>query len=176
VKYIALIRGINVGGNRIIKMTALREMFEDAKATEVVTYIASGNVVFQHDERSAAKLTEKLQRTISKASGFDVTLTLRTARELAAAIDANPFAGEPDKRLYCMFLPARIPAGSLSTIDAKAYGDERFELIGRELYFSMPNGVGRSDLLGKLVSIKALAGGTMRNWRTVVALSKLGSD
>jgi uncharacterized protein (DUF1697 family) len=175
-KYVALIRGINVGGNRIIKMTALREMFANAKATNVVTYIASGNVVFQHDERSAAKLCEQLQRTISKASGFDVTLTLRTAREMTAAIDGNPFAGEPDKRLYCMFLPARIPVGSLSKIDPKAYGDERFELAGRELYFCMPSGVGRSDLLGKLTAIKALAGGTMRNWRTVLALAKLASD
>jgi uncharacterized protein (DUF1697 family) len=170
-KYVALLRGINVGGNRVIKMTALREMFASAKASDVVTYIASGNVVFEHPERSAAKLTETLGRTISKLSGFDVTLTLRSAKELSSVIENNPFAGEATEHLHMMFLPGRIPAGSLASIASP--GDERFELVERELYFCLPNGLGRSQLVGKMSSVKALAGGTTRNWRTVLALADL---
>ncbi len=172
-RYVALLRAINLGGKRVIKMAALRDMVVSAGATDVVTYIASGNVVFEHADRSTTALTTKLAHSLSNAAGFDVTLTLRTARELAALTTANPFAGEPVERLQVLFLPSRVPASALAGIDAAAYAPERFVLTGRELYFCLPNGVARSVLMGKLASAKSLAGGTMRNWRTVTALVAL---
>lgn len=171
--YAALIRAINVGGRRAIKMAELREMFTAAGAHDVVTYITSGNVVFDHAESSATKLTARLERTISKATGFDVSLVLRTGRELTRVVEANPFPEEPTAHIHVVFLHERVPARALDSIDPRSYEPERFVLRTRELYVFLPNGVGRSDLAGRLVNAKAIGGGTMRNWRTVTSLVDL---
>ena len=173
--YVALLRAINVGGNRMIKMTALREMFEAAGATNVVTYIASGNVVFEHAERKPTTLTAKLEQVIGKRAGFAVPVILRTARELGALIEANPFAGEPDKSLHVLCLPMRVTAAALPAIDPKKFAPERFVLVGRELYVCLPDGVGRSPLIATLTAAKGLAGGTLRTWRTMLKLHELAT-
>jgi uncharacterized protein (DUF1697 family) len=162
VRYIALLRGINVGGNRIIKMADLRAMFVAAGATDVETYIQSGNVVFTHWRASSAKLEER----IAKDTGFDVPVVLRTAAEWTALIDANPFTtcGE---HLHVFFLPKATPCTVVAT------KPERYETVDREVYACLPNGLGRSKLAVALM--KALPTATARNWRTVQQLHAMAS-
>lgn len=175
-KYVALLRGINVGGNRAVRMDALRNVVEKAGGTNVATYIQSGNVVFDHPSRSEAKLTTLLADAIAKAFGFTgFSLTLRTAPALAGVVEHNPFAGAPEGDLHVLFLPAPVPRSKLDSLTGVATRRERFDVVGRELYLCLPDGLGRSKLAAAANRHKALAGATARNWRTVQALIELAS-
>ena len=89
--YVALLRWINVGGNRMIKMADLRTVFVAADADDVATHIQSGNVVFTHPARSERTLAAELEKRIAKAAGFPVPVVLRTAGQLARVIEDSPF-------------------------------------------------------------------------------------
>jgi uncharacterized protein (DUF1697 family) len=172
-KYVALLRGINVGGKRSIRMADLRAMIEAAGGNNVVTYIQSGNVVFDHASRSSANLTVQLGRAISKAAGFDVDVVVRTAGELGDAIENRPFKDAAPETLHVMFLPERVTAAKLASIDPAAFVPDRYAIVGRELYLCLPDGLGNSKLAATLLRHKALAGATARNWRTVLAIAEL---
>ena len=174
--YVALLRGINVGGNRMIKMADLREVFVAADADDVATYIQSGNVVFTHAARSEPTLAAELEKRIAKAAGFPVPVVLRTAGQLARVIEDSPFPDADADHLHVAFLAARPPANA-PTIDARAFAPERCAAVGRELYLYLPDGMGRSKLAAAvLAKPKAIgAGGTARNWRTVLKLNELAS-
>jgi uncharacterized protein (DUF1697 family) len=174
--YVALLRGINVGGNRMIKMADLRDVFSGADADDVATYIQSGNVVFTHPARSEPALAAELEKRIAKATGFAVPVVLRTAGQLARVIEDSPFPAADADHLHVAFLPAR-PSVDAPTIDARAFAPERFAAVGRELYLYLPEGMGRSKLAAAvLAKSKAIgAAGTARNWRTVLKLNELAS-
>jgi len=171
--FIALLRGINVGGNRVILMADLREIFDDAGAKDIVTYIQSGNVVFTHAARSPVKLTAALEARIAKATGFAVPVVLRTAAEWAAVLAANPFADSDPDHLHVAFLVGPPPAAALAALTPEAYLPERCALVGREIYLCLPDGLGRSKLAGAVAKVKSVAAATTRNWRTVVKLHEL---
>jgi uncharacterized protein (DUF1697 family) len=173
VKYVALLRGINVGGKRVIRMADLRAMFEASGGTNVVTYIQSGNVVFDHAARSSSTLSKQLGTALSKAAGFDVELVVRTAKEFDAAIADSPFPAAAPESMHVMFLPGRVAAESLGSLEPKTFAPDRFVLTDRDVYLCLPNGLGNSKLAATLFRHKALAGGTYRNWRTVLALAAL---
>jgi uncharacterized protein (DUF1697 family) len=160
-RYIALLRGINVGGHRIIKMADLRTMVVAAGARDVETYIQSGNVVFSHAHASAAEL----EKQIAKATGFDVAVILRTADEWNALIAQNPFTDAAN--IHVFFTAAPV------TCSVVASKPERYEVWDRDVYVDLPNGLGRSKLAGSLA--KALPGATARNWRTVLQLKEMAS-
>jgi uncharacterized protein (DUF1697 family) len=174
--YVALLRGINVGGNRVIKMADLREVFVAADAIDVTTYIQSGNVVFTHAVRSEPTLAADLETRIAKAAGFPVSVVLRTAGQLARVIEDSPFPDADADHVHVAFLAARPPA-SAPTIDTGAFAPERFAAVGRELYLYLPDGMGRSKLAAAILAKPKAIGarGTARNWRTVVRLSELAS-
>ena len=172
--YVALLRGINVGGDRMIKMADLREIFIASDADDVETYIQSGNVVFTHAARSERMLAAELEKRIAKAAGFPVPVVLRTAGQLTRVIEDSPFPNADAEHLHVAFLTARPPANA-PTIDALAFAPERYALVGRELYLYLPDGMGRSKLAAAVLARpKAIgAGGTARNWRTVMQLHEL---
>ena len=156
-KHIALLRGINVGGNRIIKMADLRQMFVDAGARDVETYIQSGNVVFSHPRPTVARF----EKAIAAAAGFDVQVVLRTADEWAAL--AHPF--ELDDHVYVYFLQTAAPLAVVAT------APERYVVKQRDVFVYLPDGAGRSKLAGAIG--KALPKATARNWRTVQQLAAM---
>lgn len=158
VRHVALLRGINVGGNRSIKMADLRAMFEAAGARDVVTYIQSGNVVFSHPRPTAAGF----EHQIARATGFAVPVVLRTAAQWAKL--AHPF--EDDDPVHVFFLPAPV-----KRLDVVAAAPEAYVTKGREVFAYLPNGAGRSKLAASLG--KALPQATARNWRTVRQLHAL---
>lgn len=168
--YAALLRGINVGGRHLLKMTTLREVIEAAGATKVATYIQSGNVVFAHTTRSRAPLEAKLAAAITKAAGFPVPVVLRSAAELAAVIAGNPFVPAPHEHLHVMFCPREPVATALDKLDATAFAPDRWALHGCELYLHLPNGIGKSKLAVSASRLTPLEQATMRNWRTVETL------
>jgi uncharacterized protein (DUF1697 family) len=171
--FVALLRGINVGGNRIIKMADLRDMFAAAGARDVETYIQSGNVVFGHAARSTAKLAADLERQLAADAGFPVSVVLRTAAELAGVVAANPFGKADVELLHVSFLATALPADALAAVDAKAFAPERYAVAAREVYLHLPGGMGRSKLVGAVMKVKAMAPATARNWRTVLTLNEM---
>ncbi|MEO7092758.1 MAG: DUF1697 domain-containing protein [Polyangiales bacterium] len=169
--YVALLRGINVGGRHSLKMATLREVMEACGATHVETYIQSGNVVFGHAARSAAPLQTKLAAAITKAAGFPVPVVLRTGAELAAVIATNPFAKAPVEHLHVMFCAAQPAASAFDKVDAAVFAPERWSIGARELYLHLPNGMGTSKLAVTVSRLAPLKEATARNWRTVQTLA-----
>jgi uncharacterized protein (DUF1697 family) len=174
--YVALLRGINVGGRHALKMATLRALIEAAGGTTVETYIQSGNVVFGHAARAAGPLQAKLAAAITKAAGFPVPVVLRTAAELAAVIATNPFAKAPGEHLYMMFCAARPGPTAFDKLDAKAFAPECWAIGAREVYLHLPNGLGNSKLAVSLSRLAAMKEATARNWRTVQTLAGMIAD
>ncbi|CAH1214420.1 hypothetical protein PAECIP111892_04022 [Paenibacillus auburnensis] len=174
--YIALLRGINVGGHKIIKMQDLKAMFESLGCGNVRTYIQSGNVVFESGEPSEEGLVPIIEKRIRETFGFEVPVILRTAEELESAIKASPFQLETEedyKRLYVSFLDQAPSAGSLEKLIPYGDGADKLQVVGKELYILYEVSVSQSPLfkvsLDKLLGVQL----TARNWNTVNKLAAL---
>lgn len=152
-------------------MADLRALVVEAGGEAVTTYIQSGNVVFEHPTRSPRALESELERRIATTTGFEVTVMLRSASELAAVVRANPFAGVEPTKLLVAFLSAEPAAGAVATMDRAAFVPEEFVLSGRDVYLHLPNGAGRARLPAALGALQTPA--TIRNWRTVTKLLEL---
>jgi uncharacterized protein (DUF1697 family) len=163
-RYIGLLRGINVTGNNMLKMDALRSMCESIGLRDVQTYLQSGNVVFSARRADAA--------AIRKAIGMNVAVILRTADELRDVIARNPLPTDEPSKLLVTFYDRELPPEAHETIlRAAANGPEQVHVSGREVYALFPNGMGGTKLLAALSHKKI--GGTGRNWRTVTKLLEL---
>jgi uncharacterized protein (DUF1697 family) len=166
-RQIALLRGVNVGGNKRVEMARLRALLEELGYRDVRTYVNSGNVVFSGPRRSE----QHLEAAIAKAFGFEVPVVLRSRDELADVVDANPLrdiATDPAKHLvvFCAAKPS-------TDLDPADFAPETFQVRGREVYLWMPGGI-RDSPLAKLLATKALGDkSTARNWRTVEKLLAL---
>ena len=169
--YIALLRGINVGGHRKILMADLRAVFIAAGGDNVTTYIQSGNVVFGHSARSPKKLVAELEQMIESATGFAVPVILRTTTEWASVITDNPYPHAEPTSLHVAFLAAAPDPGAAERIDRANFAPEDFIVQGREIYLHLPNGMGRAKLPSRMGPLMAPA--TVRNWRTVEKLFDL---
>ena len=170
-RVVALLRGINVGGKTKLPMTTVRHVFEHAGASDVVTYIQSGNVVFSHPARSMAQLGRRLEDALVQGAGFPVPVMLRTAAELAAVVAGNPYPNAQPNQLHVLFLAAKPSAVAVRSIDAEKYLPEEFTVAGREVYLYLPNGMGRAKLPSPLSKLGTPW--TARNWKTVTTLHDL---
>jgi uncharacterized protein (DUF1697 family) len=173
--YAALLRGINVGGRTRVSMADLRELFDELGATDVQTYVQSGNVVFASSERSAAKLEHAVEKQIKKALGLDVRVLVRTAAQLAKVAKANPFlkAKKDEAALHVTFLKEKPAAAKVKAIDPEVGGADEFRVASREIYLHFPNGYGRTKLNNTFFEKKLAVPATTRNWRTVTKLVDL---
>ncbi|HKY21917.1 MAG TPA: DUF1697 domain-containing protein [Vicinamibacterales bacterium] len=175
--YIALFRGINVGGNQILPMKALKTILEKSACSDVRTYIQSGNAVFRRASRDAAALSKQLAVAVSKSHGFEPRVLARTLKELEKASAANPFPeaeGDP-KSVHLFFLAERAKKPDLKALEALRTPTERFILKDKVFYLHTPDGLGRSKLAAraeKLLGVEA----TARNWRTVKTLIEMAKS
>jgi len=173
--FVALLRGINVGGSHTLAMADLRAVIAEAGAGNVATYIQSGNVVFTHEDRSSDKLAADLARGIETFTGFAVPVVVRTGPELGAVVAANPFPGQ-EATLHVTFLSSDPDPGSLDAVDAvdaAAFSPEEFVLVGRQIYLHLPNGMARTKLPKALDVFPTPV--TTRNWRTVLKLAEIAA-
>jgi uncharacterized protein (DUF1697 family) len=167
-RYVALLGSINVGGNRL-KMAELREALEREEFSDVETVVASGNVLFSHDERPSDGLAEKLAYVVRDRFGIDTFAAVRSRDELAAAIADNPFRQDGDaKYVHTIFLDQPLDRASFEVF-ANAYdGPERLAPGDREFFVDFREGVARSKLdpaMAKAKVIKSRA--TARNLRSL---------
>jgi uncharacterized protein (DUF1697 family) len=170
--FIALIRGINVGGNKLVKMADLKVRCEALGLSDVRTYLQSGNVVF----RTAIKDRAKLAKDIEGALGVEAKVILRSAAELQKVIEANPMPAEAErepKGFVVVFLEAKPAAAAMQSLRDAYSGPETMHLHGAELYIHYGAGMGKSKLTNVLIERKLGVAGTARNWNTVTALRAL---
>lgn len=174
-RYVALLRGINVGGNKKVSMAQLRELMEQLGYTDVATLLQSGNAVFTSKEKSPAKVIKQLETAIAKEFGFEVSVILRTRDELEAAIQANPLPGADDapSQFLVMFLSDVPDKKKLQAIDPAAYLPDEFRVVGREIYARFPNSIRDSKLATVLGGARLGVTPTGRNWNTVKKLLEL---
>jgi uncharacterized protein (DUF1697 family) len=170
--YIALLRGVNVGGNNKLPMKILSTLCEAQGCSGVRTYIQSGNVVFRAGDKVASKFPSKLTSEIKKELGFEPKVILRTAAELQTVVKSNPYltANVDTKFLHVMFLADEPDLTKVVKLDPECEGGEAFSLRGREIFLYLPNGAGRSKLASYAFDKVLGTAVSTRNWNTVQKL------
>jgi uncharacterized protein (DUF1697 family) len=177
--YVAMLRGINVGGQKIIRMENLRASFETLGFRRVRSYVQSGNLIFEAMRSSSDNLSMIIEERILSEYGFSVPVVLRTADEVKKIAIGNPFLNEKgidSSKLHVTFLSESPTQAALGKLAALNSHPDQFRVKGREVYLYCPDGYGRTKLSNtafeKLLSIDA----TTRNWKTVNTLVKMSSE
>lgn len=173
-KYVALLRGVNVGQN-ILKMERLRELCSAMKLKSARTYVQSGNIVFEADG-PATKWAQALERKLAGETRLPVTVIVKTMEEMGAVLANNPFLKEKGidgTRLHVTFLQSEPEKSAVERLANIKAGVDRFRWIGSEIYLHCPEGYGISKLsngaIEKALSLRA----TTRNWNTVNKLHEM---
>ena len=174
--YIALLRGINVGGHKIIKMDQLRKAFEGLGFEDVTTYVQSGNVVFKSPKKASVDLSRKIEEMLFQRFSMSVPVIVRTAEEVDDVLRNNPFLKEHGidvTRLHVTFLSHTPQKAALKGLNEIPVGPDRFHCRGQEIYLHCPNGFGGTKLSINAFEKVLAVGATTRNWNTVNKLFEM---
>src|SRR5687768_3454552 len=171
-RYVALLRGINVGGKNLIKMTDLKACFEDLGFQDVRTYIQSGNVLFSATG-SNAKLTKQVETALSKTFNYQSRVVVRSLKQMKDIVTNAPkgFGSDPATYRYdVLFLKEPLTAEkAMKSISIKEGVDEAFSRKG-VLYFSRLNSKATQSHLNRIASMPVYQSMTLRNWNTTTNL------
>ena len=175
--YVALLRGINVGGRNRLPMDELARSFEQAGCVSVRTYIQSGNVVFAAAPSIALDARESVEATVSARIGADIPIVLRSAADLARVVDENPFLDESHdfRALHVGFLAGKPPQDRVSSLDPDRSPPDELVVSGKEIYLRLPNGMSGTRFTASYVERVLATPATFRNWRTVQNLLKMAT-
>ena len=170
-RYIALLRGVNVGGNKKVAMADLLALMQRLKFEEAKTLLQSGNLTFRTAGKNAAQLERQLEAEVLERLGLETRFFVRSEDEWKSVIAANPYPKEAKAdpgHLLVLFLEREPEAANLKALEAAVKGRERFRPGGRHLYMVYPDGVGTSKLTHAVIEKKLGMRGTARNWNTVM--------
>jgi uncharacterized protein (DUF1697 family) len=169
--YVALLRGVNVGGKARVAMAELRALFEELGFKEIHTFIQSGNVVFS----SRSKPTPgALESAIDARFEITTTVVVRSASELDRVVSNGPFPGSDTAHLHVGFMTKAPPDDELAKLDVQRFAPEQVVVIGAEAYLLLPLGMGRSKLASYL-DRRLRVPMTVRTWNTVNSLLALAT-
>lgn len=177
--YIGLIRGINVGGKKMVKMAELRDFLSELGFENPRTLLQSGNFVFGSEEKSTEKLEQLLEAEAQAKLGLDAAFFVRSVPQWDDVIRHNPFpdGAETDPSHLLAVITKQAPdLKPLRELQERFPGTEQIAVSHANLYVFAPDGIGTSKLLGASSWTKATSSGTARNWNTVLALQKLASE
>ncbi len=175
-RYVALLRGINVSGANMIKMETLRQSFESLGFKNVVSYINSGNLAFDCVKAAEAKLVQKIEDVINRDFGLSISVMVRERSYIADVLANNPFEGqyETHKQMHVLFMRDEMPADKQASLAEQQTNREKFAVKGREIYSMLLDGVAESVLFRKnFIEGKLKTPTTARNWRTVQKIAGL---
>lgn len=176
--YIALLRGINVSGHKIVKMELLRKVLSELDFKHIRTYIQSGNIIFESKLSDIPKLEMQIANQIEKHFGFSVPVTVVTPEELDSVISKNPYTKEnlsDATQPYVSFL-SEIPKNEdLEILKAIDFQGDQFIGIDKTLYLWYANSAGNSKLSNAVIENKLKLRSTARNWKTVLKLYELAT-
>ena len=177
--YISILRGINVSGQKLIKMDALRNSYEKLGFSSVTTYVQSGNVIFTGNNAKPNELTQTITLQIEKDFGFDVPVIVLTIDNLKQIIDSNPFLKHSDKDttyLHVTFLSSKPQKNDFKAIEEKKLNGEEISFADNAIYLYCPNGYGKTKLTNSFLETKLKVGATTRNWKTTNELLKIAQE
>jgi uncharacterized protein (DUF1697 family) len=175
--HIALLRGINVGGNTL-RMERVRALFAELEFAAVRTYVQSGNVLFAA-ARPSAGLAALIEGRLAQETRLPVCVLIRTPAQLKRIVAANPFLKEPGidaRKLHVTFLAGRAPKRGLAALGAVNSRADRWHPAGEEIYLHCPDGYGRSKLNNSAIERLLATRATTRNWNTVRALCEMSGE
>lgn len=174
-RYVALLRGINVGGHAKLPMADLRALLASLGHGDVATYLQSGNALFTSPRDNPDELAQEIESRIAGDLGLQIRVLMRTPDEMAAVVDSNPYksAVETPTRLHVSFLLEQPSRERLEELDAERYLPDQFEVGDRVLYFWLPNGAAESKMMRDLPERRLGVVATTRNWNTVTKLLDL---
>ncbi len=174
--HVALIRGINVGGHKMVAMADLRALIARLGFADVRSVLQSGNLVFRGSGAGGASLERKLEAAARTRLGLEADFYVRTARQWQVVIRSNPFPDEAARdpgRFIVMVLRDTPGAAPLRALQAAVTGTEAVRARGQQLYIVYPDGIGRSRFTSALIERTIGTRGTARNWNTVLKLGAL---
>lgn len=174
--YVSMLRGINVGGKRRVKMDDLKEFYASMGCLNVQTYVQSGNVIFQHRDSNGSKLAGKIEHSLNEHFGLDIAVLIRTKEELKKLIEKNPFADKDESKLHVIFLSSKPQKISTNQIDRYVAAEEAYSISDKEVYLFCPNGYGRTKLSNNFFEKTMKVTATTRNWRSVNTLYSMSSS
>jgi uncharacterized protein (DUF1697 family) len=173
---VSLLRGVNVGGYKKLKMSDLAELYVSLGFTAVRTYVQSGNVVFLVDNRDIKSVAKRIEKELKTRLNLEVNVFVRTRSELAKLVDKDPFKKNEPNRVHVTFLsakPDKIPTDKIRAV--RGHG-ELFSIQNREVFLFLPNGQGKTKLSNsffeRILNVRA----TTRNWNTVTALLNMAEQ
>ena len=174
-KYVALLRGINVGGNNMIKMEALRASLTALGYKNVQSYINSGNLVFETGKADEKKLAKKIHDAILKDFGFDISVMVRPMSVLVDLVKNNPFEGQfdNDKNMHVFFLEDELPEEKKAMLFAQGNDSEAFAVIDHHVLCLLKIHILDSAVGKGFIDKKLKVASTARNWRTVKTLAEM---
>lgn len=174
--YIALLRGINVGG-KVLKMADLKDAVAKLGFQDIRTYLQSGNMVFRAAKGENGELARRISDAIRDHKSMDVTVMVRDTVEWAKIVAANPYpqAHEFPKTVHTFILDQMPEASRLDMLTAKEAGSDEWQIVDGTLYLYTPDGLGKSTL-GDVVERTLKVRMTARNWNTVLALAEMTSE
>ena len=168
---ITLLKGINVGGHKKIRMEELAVLYRSRGFSKVTTYIQSGNVIFSTEASDMPDILKKIDEAIEKKFGFRVDLVIRTAKEMQQVLKKNPFPSFDETKLHVVFLSA--PPENMNSGAAGESTGGKWSLAGRELYLFCPDGFSKFKFPPELSEKKMKVVATARNWNTVNKLFEI---
>jgi len=175
-RYVALLRGINVGGRNLIKMAELKACFEEHGFRDVATYIQSGNVLFEADERSSKRLAQRIEEMLAARFDYQASVVLRTRAQMRSIEERAPdgFGRQPDRYRYdVLFLKSPLRANSaIESVPVKE-GVDHVDAGPGVLYFSRLISRASQSRLSRIVSMPIYQSMTIRNWNTTMKLLKM---
>ena len=170
-RYVALLRGVNIGSRNRISMPDLRAALEEAGFKDVQTYLQSGNVVLESRAKPET-VARKVEGVIAESFGLEIAVAVRSRAELAKVVERNPLGkvAKDPKRYQVTFLSAKLGAEVVRRLESLSVRGEQLVVDGREVYAWHPGGVARSRLWTELAGKRLGVSATSRNWTTVEAL------
>jgi len=173
-----MLRGINIGPHKRMKMEKLRASSEALGFEEVKTYIQSGNLVFRAGKLRPEALSKKLEEQIVRDFGFSCQIILRSKEEFEHIVTGNPLLGEralDESKLHVVFVRETPSPAAIRKLESLTLEPDKVRHAGKEIYFYFPNGVSGSSLwkhpLDRVLEVPS----TMRNWRTVITLREMAA-
>lgn len=175
-KHLALLRGINVSGHNMIKMDALKTALEAIDFTNVETYIQSGNVFVETEEKSSFGVGFKIKQEIFKTFGHEVPVIVIGKNDLELCFKNNPFLKQKDvdtKKLYVAFISKELSSSAINELKISQFKPDEAVIDGNRIYIKYDIGAGKTRLDQKYIEKKLNVTATIRNWNTVTKLLEM---
>jgi uncharacterized protein (DUF1697 family) len=177
--YIALLRGINVSGHKLIRMELLRKALAELGYADIATYIQSGNIIFKSDIKDPKILETQIADKIEQHFSFTVPVIIVTPSELKSVVNNNPYAGREisdPAQPYIAFLSGKPANGQIAVLKGIDFGRDEFTVIDKSVYILYADSAGNTKLTNTALENKLMVKATSRNWKTIHKLIEMTAD